>query len=94
MLNSKKIAAVAAAGLLGSFALVGGGAVQAFAADGAGRCVEDGNGQVRCVDQGKYKVTTDKAGNVTVVNNSSQTCPTSQSQVSCVSDVVVPGKSS
>lgn len=90
MLNSKKIAAAAAAGVLGGFALVGLGAAGA-AADGPGKCVDDGNGHVSCVQQSKYKVTTDKAGNVQVVNHSTQTCPTAQSEVSCVSSVAVPG---
>ena len=93
MLNSKKIAAAVAAGVLGGFALVGVGAVQAFGQD-PGRCVDGGKGDVHCTQQSKYKVTTDKAGNVTVVNHSTQTCPTSHSQVTCVSSVAVPGKKS
>ncbi|MFI1420295.1 hypothetical protein ACH4VX_20385 [Streptomyces sp. NPDC020731] len=48
MLNSKKIAATAAAGILGSFALVGFGATQALADDGAGTCVGDGE-TISCV---------------------------------------------
>ncbi|MEV5544576.1 hypothetical protein AB0L35_00330 [Streptomyces sp. NPDC052309] len=48
MLNSKKIAATAAAGILGSFALVGFGAAQAFADNGVGPCAEDGDG-IHCV---------------------------------------------
>ncbi|WP_326752818.1 hypothetical protein OIE73_13600 [Streptomyces hirsutus] len=48
MLSSKKIAATAAAGILGGFALLGFGATQAFADDGAGKCVDDGNG-IHCV---------------------------------------------
>ncbi|CAM5704436.1 hypothetical protein [Streptomyces purpurascens] len=90
MLNSKKIAAVA--GILGSFALIGVGAAQASALGDPGKCVDDGNGQVRCVELSQYTYTTDKGGKVTVTNNSSQDCPTAHSQVSCVSSTVVPGK--
>ncbi|MFD5335936.1 hypothetical protein [Streptomyces hawaiiensis] len=89
MLTSKKIAAVA--GILGSFALIGVGATQASAEGGPGKCVDDGNGHVRCVELSQYTYTTDK-GKVTVVNNTTQECPTSHSQVSCVSSAVVPGK--
>ncbi|EFL32230.1 predicted protein [Streptomyces viridochromogenes DSM 40736] len=90
MLNSRKIAAVA--GLLGSFALIGVGAAQATTDGDPGKCVEDGNGQVRCVDLSQYTYTTENGNKVTVVNNSTQDCPTSHSQVSCVSDTVVSGK--
>ncbi|MFB6844914.1 hypothetical protein ACFCXS_08645 [Streptomyces sp. NPDC056373] len=89
MLTSKKIAAVA--GVLGSFALIGVGAAQASADGGPGKCVDDGNGHVRCVELSQYTYTTDQ-GKVTVVNDSTQQCPTSHSQVSCVSNTVVPGK--
>ncbi|MFE9026050.1 hypothetical protein ACFYOA_07270 [Streptomyces iakyrus] len=89
MLTSKKIAALA--GVLGSFALVGVGAAQASANGGPGKCVDDGNGHVRCVELSQYTYTTDK-GKVTVVNHATQECPTSHSQVSCVSSAVVPGK--
>jgi hypothetical protein len=92
MFNSKKIAA--AAGVLGSVALIGVGAGQAIAGGGSGKCVDDGKGHVRCVDVGEYTITTDKRGNVTVVNRSTQDCPTANSQVTCVSSVVVPGKKS
>ncbi|WP_406330118.1 hypothetical protein [Streptomyces sp. NBC_00203] len=92
MFNSKKITAVA--GVLGSFALIGVGAVQAFGADGPGKCVDDGKGHIRCVQVSEYKLTTDKGGNVYLVNKSTQTCPTAHSQVTCTSSVVVPGKKS
>lgn len=92
MLNSKKITAAAAVGVLGGFALIGVGAVQAFGHAGPGTCVDDGKGHVRCVGVSEYKVTTDKGGTVHVVNESTQTCPSSQSEVTCVSNVVVPGK--
>ncbi|EFF91093.1 MULTISPECIES: hypothetical protein [Streptomyces] len=56
MLITKKLAATAAAGILGGFALFGFGAGQAFAHedvsnDGgvSGRCVDDGNNAIRCV---------------------------------------------
>ncbi|MGP4086562.1 hypothetical protein [Streptomyces sp. KR55] len=92
MLNSKKIAAVA--GLLGSVALMGVGAVQASAVEGPGKCVNDGKGHIRCVQTTKHRFTTDKLGNVELVNESTQTCPTSENQVTCASNVVVPGKKS
>ncbi|MER6015780.1 hypothetical protein [Streptomyces bluensis] len=91
MLNSKKI--VAAVGVLGSFALIGAGAVQAFAAD-AGRCVDDGNGTTRCSQVRERQVTTDKQGNITIVNDSTQDCPTSGGHVNCVSTFTFPGKTS
>ncbi|MFD7402534.1 hypothetical protein ACFV7R_07635 [Streptomyces sp. NPDC059866] len=91
MLNSKKIAA--AVGVLGSFALIGAGAVQAFA-DGSGACVDDGNGSKRCSQVREYQVTTDQHGNITVVNDSTQDCPASGGQINCVSDFSVPGKNS
>ncbi|GAA2578645.1 hypothetical protein GCM10010304_19860 [Streptomyces roseoviolaceus] len=90
MFNSKKIAA--AAGILGSFALIGVGAVQASAQGGPGTCVQDSKGNIRCVQMSEYQVITDKAGNVTVVNDSTQTCPSSHGQVSCVDSVTVPAK--
>jgi hypothetical protein len=90
MLSSKKIAAVA--GVLGSFALIGVGAGQAFGQEAAGMCADDGMGNVRCADVSKSKLTTDKRGNIVVFNDSTQTCPATNSQVNCVSDVVVPRK--
>ncbi len=48
MLNSKKIASTAAAAFLGGFALLGFGAAQAVADDGADVCVDDGD-TIRCV---------------------------------------------
>ncbi|MPY49215.1 hypothetical protein [Streptomyces acidicola] len=92
MLNSKKIAVVA--GLLGGFALVGGGAVQAFAADGAGKCVDDGRGHVRCEDVVKRDALPDTYESVQVVNSSTQNCPPSSSGATCVSDVAGSGKKS
>ncbi|GAA2272384.1 hypothetical protein GCM10010234_03830 [Streptomyces hawaiiensis] len=92
MFDSKKTAAVAA--VLGSFALMGLGAVQASAQGGPGTCVEDRAGHVRCVQMSEYQVIKDKRGSVTVVNDSTQTCPASRSQVSCVDSVVVPGAGS
>ncbi|MGV9251265.1 hypothetical protein [Streptomyces sp. NPDC003697] len=92
MFNSKKIAA--AAGVVGGFALLGVGAVQGFAADGSGGCVDDGKGSVRCVQVTEYHMTVDKGGNVHVVNDSTQSCPSSQSEVSCVNAVELNGKKS
>ncbi|MHA5048706.1 hypothetical protein [Streptomyces sp. SD15] len=91
MLNSKKIAA--AMGVLGSFALIGAGAVQAFAVNGSGMCV--GDGYTSCSQVREYRqVTTDKRGNVTFVNDSTQSCPASGGQINCVSSFGVAGKNS
>ncbi|WP_409472041.1 hypothetical protein [Streptomyces sp. HC307] len=92
MFNSKKIAAVA--GLLGGFAVISVGAVQASPVEGPGRCVNDGKGHIRCVQTTKHRFTTDKLGNVELVNESTQTCSTSENQVTCTSNVVVPDKKS
>ncbi|GGY18157.1 hypothetical protein [Streptomyces djakartensis] len=92
MFNSKKIAA--AVGVLGSFALIGAGAVQAFADDSAGGCVDNGNGYTRCSQVREYQVTSDKRGNITVVNDSTQSCPASGGQIACVSSFSVPDKKS
>ncbi|MGW3723870.1 hypothetical protein [Streptomyces sp. NPDC000851] len=92
MLSSKKIAA--AVGVLGSFALIGAGAVQTFAVDSSMRCADDGRGSKRCVQVDEYQVTTDKHGNITVVNDSTQSCPASGGQINCVSSFDVPGKKS
>jgi hypothetical protein len=93
MLNSKKIAA-AAVGVLGGFALIGAGAVQSFAGDNAGKCTDDGRGNRRCVQVSEYQVTTDKRGNITVINHSTQSCPAVSGQIACVSGASVPGKQS
>jgi hypothetical protein len=42
----------------------------------------------------EYQVIKDKRGSVTVVNDSTQACPTSRSQVSCVDSVAVPASGS
>ncbi|MER5749861.1 hypothetical protein [Streptomyces sp. NPDC002088] len=85
MLNSKKIAA--AAGVLWSIALIGAG--QAFGHDGSGgsgTCVDDGKGNVRCVQKSVYR---DKDGNlVEVVSNQSQTCASG----GCDSHITIGGK--
>jgi hypothetical protein len=92
MFDSKKTAAVAA--VVGAFALMGLGTVQASAQGGPGTCVEDSAGHVRCVQMSEYQVIKDKRGSVTVVNDSTQACPTSRSQVSCVDSVAVPASGS
>ncbi|MEU7056136.1 hypothetical protein [Streptomyces sp. NPDC046197] len=89
MLNSKKIAA--AVGVLGSFALIGAGAAQSFAGNGADHCTNDGYGHVRCVQVTSYQITRDKSGNVTVINDSTQNCPAARGSISCVSSVTFPG---
>ncbi|MFD7277023.1 hypothetical protein ACFV80_08175 [Streptomyces sp. NPDC059862] len=93
MLNSKKIAA--AAGVLGSFALIGVGAAQALGHDGSGKCVEDSKGNVRCVQEGEYHFTTDDGGTVTVVSKSTMTCPNLQDKrATCVNNVPPPREKS
>ncbi|MEV8595292.1 hypothetical protein [Streptomyces sp. NPDC052012] len=93
MFSSKKIAA--AAGVLGSLALIGLGAGQAVAGEGpSNKCVDDGKGTIRCVQVAEYRMTTDSLGKVHIVNESAQSCPTSKGKVSCASDVVVRPKGS
>ncbi|MFK4146364.1 hypothetical protein [Streptomyces sp. NPDC004065] len=89
MFNPKTIAS--AVGVLGSFVLIGAGAVQSFAGDNAGRCTDDGKGNQRCVQVNEYQVTTDKRGNVTVINHSTQSCPAAGGQITCVSGATIPG---
>ncbi|RZB13605.1 hypothetical protein StrepF001_43240 [Streptomyces sp. F001] len=88
MLSPKKIAA--AVGVLGSFALIGAGAAQAFAVDSYASCTDDGNGSTRCSQVRAHQVTIDEHGNVTVVNDSRQGCPASGGQINCVSNFSVP----
>ncbi|MFC9913649.1 hypothetical protein [Streptomyces sp. NPDC127197] len=92
MLNSKKIAATA--GVLCGFALIG--AAPALGHDGSGKCIEDSKGNVRCVQTSEYHFTTDKHGNVHIVNKSTQVCPDSQDSqgkhVTCTINVTVGGK--
>lgn len=93
MLDSKKF--VAAMGVLGSFALIGVGAAQAFAGgDASGGCVSDGKGNTRCTQVREYQVTTDSNGNISVVNDSRQNCPAAGGRVDCVSSFTLPGESS
>ncbi|MEV0694184.1 hypothetical protein [Streptomyces sp. NPDC050388] len=91
MFKSKKIAAVA--GVLGGFALIGAGAVQAVGAEGPGDCVKDSQGNVRCAQVAKYEVTSEEYGKIHVVNDSSQTC-SGGGKASCTSSFVIPGKKS
>ncbi|MFI8090358.1 hypothetical protein ACIF9R_18875 [Streptomyces sp. NPDC086080] len=91
MIKSKKIVA-AAVGILGSFALIGAGAVQSTGAEMAPRCADDGQGNVRCVHH-EYRVTTDDYGKLRVNNESTQNC-TGSHGMSCVSSLTVPGEKS
>ncbi|MBL3666382.1 hypothetical protein JL475_10340 [Streptomyces sp. M2CJ-2] len=91
MFKSKKIAAVA--GVLGGFALIGAGAVQAVGAEGPDNCVKDSQGTVRCSQVAKYEVTSEEYGKIRVVNDSTQTC-SGGSGASCTNSVVIPGKKS
>ncbi|GAA3498171.1 hypothetical protein GCM10019016_052740 [Streptomyces prasinosporus] len=86
MFNSKKIAA--AAGVLGGFALIGVGAVQAVGAEGSGNCTEDEKGNVRCVQVSEHRVTRGEDGRLHVDQKTSQTCSGSGDELSCVSSVV------
>ncbi|GHB23071.1 hypothetical protein GCM10010377_11220 [Streptomyces viridiviolaceus] len=88
MFKSKKFAA--AAGVLGSFALIGAAAVQAVAAENPGNCAEDRAGNVRCVQKSDSEITTEY-GKVRFVNDSELTCSGS-GEVSCKSSAVVGGK--
>ncbi|MCT7356216.1 hypothetical protein N4P33_29315 [Streptomyces sp. 15-116A] len=93
MFSTKKIAA--AAGVLGSLALIGLGAGQAVATDTPGnKCVDDGKGTIRCVQVAEYRMKTDSFGKVHLVNESEQSCPSTKSEVACSSDVVVRSKES
>ncbi|MFG2514469.1 hypothetical protein [Streptomyces sp. NPDC048584] len=64
---------IAAAGLVGSLAVIGLGAAQAAGADSPGNCTEDKQGHVRCVQVSEYRIT-EKSGKVRVGNEASQTC--------------------
>ncbi|GAA3498169.1 hypothetical protein GCM10019016_052720 [Streptomyces prasinosporus] len=92
MFNSKKIAA--AAGVLGGFALIGVGAVQAVGAEGSGKCAEGDKGSVRCADVSEQRFTSDKYGKVRVNSDTAHACSGSGAEVSCASSVVVGGKKS
>ncbi|GAA0656991.1 hypothetical protein GCM10009535_39980 [Streptomyces thermocarboxydovorans] len=88
MFSTKKIAA--AAGVLSGLAFIGLGAGQAAATDAPGdKCVNDGKGNIRCVQAAEYRMKSDSLGNVLLKNKSVQSCPSSNSQVTCVSEVVV-----
>ncbi|MGA5603357.1 hypothetical protein ACPCUF_20295 [Streptomyces griseoincarnatus] len=90
MITVKKLAAVAA-GILGSFVLVGAGAVQAVSVENTAMCADDGKGNVRCTHE-EYRVTSDRYGNLRVVNESTQNCTGSNGSMSCVSSLTVPGE--
>jgi hypothetical protein len=85
MLNWKKIAA--AAGVLCGFALIGFGAGQAVGADAHGGCTRDVKGDVSCVQESEYRVTSDQNGNVRMDNEQAQNC----SSTNCVSSLFVSG---
>jgi hypothetical protein len=86
MFISKKVAATV--GALGGIVLAGMGAGHAFADGESGKCVEDGKGNIRCVQVSEYRLT-DKDGKVELVNKQSLTCSTS-GEMSCNTDVVLP----
>ncbi|MGW2122017.1 hypothetical protein [Streptomyces sp. NPDC001758] len=92
MINSKKFVATAV-GILGGFALIGAGAVQAVAVGSAAQCAGDGKGDTRCVQHHEYQVTTDEYGKLRIDNESSQNCTGSRG-MSCVSTLAVPGEKS
>ncbi|QEU85816.1 hypothetical protein [Streptomyces viridosporus] len=88
MFKSKKIAAVT--GVLGGFALIGVGAVQAVGAENPGNCVKDSRGTVRCEQVTEYEVRSKDHGKISFVNDSRQTC-SGGPEVSCTSSVTLPG---
>ncbi|MEU1080856.1 hypothetical protein ABZ368_11515 [Streptomyces sp. NPDC005908] len=92
MITVKKIVAVAA-GILGSFALIGAGAVQAVSVENTAMCADDGKGNVRCTQE-EYRVTNDQYGNLRIVNRTTQNCTGSNGSMSCVSSLTVPGEKS
>ncbi|MEU6526637.1 hypothetical protein ABZ892_28345 [Streptomyces sp. NPDC046924] len=92
MVKSKKVAA--AVGVLGGFALIGAGAVQAFGVEEPSNCIKDSEGAVRCVQVNEQKILTDKDGRLHFVNDSSQSCSGESAEVSCANSAVFPGKNS
>ncbi|MCX2927606.1 hypothetical protein [Streptomyces sp. NEAU-W12] len=92
MVKSNKIAA--AVGALGGLALIGAGAVQAFAAEDPDNCVKDEKGTIRCVQVSEQEITTDQYGKIHFVNKSEQTCSGEGAEVSCTNSVVLPAEKS
>ncbi|MER5991091.1 MULTISPECIES: hypothetical protein [Streptomyces] len=88
MFKSKKIAATVA-GILGGFALIGAGALQAVGAEGSGECTEDVKGNVRCVQVNEQRITRGEDGKVHLDQTASQDCSGSGGELSCVSSVVL-----
>ncbi|CAL9526647.1 hypothetical protein [Streptomyces werraensis] len=89
MFQSKKIAV---AGLLGSLALIGAGAVQAIGVENPGNCTKDDKGVTRCVQVNEHHVT-EQDGRVRVDSKVSQSC-SGKGEVSCSSSFVVKGEQS
>ncbi|MFF9215475.1 hypothetical protein [Streptomyces viridosporus] len=89
MFKSKKIAAVA--GVLGGFALIGVGAVQAVGAEDPGDCVKGSRGTVRCEQARQYRLPADREGRVRFVNESTMTCSGSVPELSCANSVAADG---
>ncbi|GHB23062.1 hypothetical protein GCM10010377_11200 [Streptomyces viridiviolaceus] len=92
MFKSKKFAAVA--GVVGGFALIGAGAVQAVGAEGHGACGKDSKGNVRCVQVREYQLPADNRGKVRIDNDSKLACSGSGGEVACVNGAVVRGEKS
>lgn len=90
MFRSRKIAALA--GVLGSVALVGLGAVQAVGIENPGTCTEDSKGHVRCVRLDEYRVTGGDE-KVRVDNETSQSC-SGAGELACASSLAVGGTTS
>ncbi|MFC8393428.1 MULTISPECIES: hypothetical protein [unclassified Streptomyces] len=88
MFISKKIAATV--GALGGIVLAGVGAGQAFAESEPAKCVEESNGNVRCVQVSEY-VFTNKDGKYQVVNKQSVTC-SGAGELSCNSFATLPAE--
>lgn len=89
MFQSKKIAA---AGLLGSLALIGLGAAQAVGAENPGTCTKDDKGHVRCVQVQEYRVA-EEDGKVRVDNTMSQSC-SGKGELTCASTLAVESEKS
>ncbi|MFD7770142.1 hypothetical protein [Streptomyces sp. NPDC059787] len=85
MFISKKIAVTV--GALGGIVLAGMGASQAFAEGKPAKCVEDSNGNVRCVQVSDY-VLTDKDGKYEITNKQAPSCSGS-GEISCTTSVTV-----
>ncbi|AZM62214.1 MULTISPECIES: hypothetical protein [unclassified Streptomyces] len=84
MLQSKKSAV---AGLLGSLALIGAGAVQAVGAESPGNCTENDKGQIRCIEVSEHRVV-EQDGTVRVDSKATQSC-SGKGELTCSNTLVL-----